>query len=122
MINLLRCFTNIYFVYNTTTECKYSVLLTVTHTIPTFCLSFVWSWAFPFISNIICRIHYQKYNLCSYLMIGVGFCVCIESVIDLHNIKTPKWVNTSFILSIKYYFTLCFVCFSFCVLLLDPSI
>lgn len=35
----------------------------------------------------------------------LGFCVCKETVIDLHNIKTAKWVKTSFIQSIKYSIT-----------------
>lgn len=35
----------------------------------------------------------------------LGFCVCKETVIDLHNIKTPKWVKTSFIPSIRYSIT-----------------
>lgn len=35
----------------------------------------------------------------------LGFCVCKETVIDLHNIKTPKWVKTSFIPSIRYFIT-----------------
>lgn len=57
--------------------------------------------------NLFCRIHYHQYNLYFFIFSGLvlGFCVCKETVIDLHNIKTAKWVKTSFIQNIKYSIT-----------------
>lgn len=59
-----------------------------------------------FLFSIFCRVHYHQYNLHFFFSgLVLGFCVCKETVIDLHNIKTPKWVKTSFIPSIRYSIT-----------------
>lgn len=81
-------------------------MLTATHTIFHYYLfsSGLLRW---FFFNLFCRIHYHQYNLYFFIFSGLvlGFCVCKETVIDLHNIKTAKWVKTSFIQSIKYSIT-----------------
>lgn len=82
-------------------------MLTATHTIFHYYL---------FSSGLLCWFFFQSIlshslppiqPLFFFIFSGLvlGFCVCKETVIDLHNIKTAKWVKTSFIQSIKYSIT-----------------
>lgn len=82
----------------------FCLLQSIRSTIP---ISFLLGSCVGFFFNLFCRIHYHQYNLYFFIFSGLvlGFCVCKETVIDLHNIKTAKWVKTSFIQSIKYSIT-----------------
>lgn len=96
------------FLYHTSMQYKYIMVCLQQRIQSSITISFFLGSCVVFFFNIFCCVHYHQYNLHFFFIFSglvLGFCVCKETVIDLHNIKTPKWVKTSFIQSIRYSIT-----------------